>query len=172
VLLATALSSTPRGSCDFSPAERARFHAESGADVAALVTRRETARREFVGREGWSLSIVSAESPLFPQGFDPLNVQVVTPAEVLHSRFVKLGNAAGSIQVLGRASLTEASGAHPLFNGVKRLTVTGLSSAPDVSVRADTVTIKADGISGEFRGGAVQRENQRVTVTLSNPAKR
>jgi hypothetical protein len=74
--------------------------------------------------------------------------------------------------VLGRASLTEASGAHPLFNGVKRLTVTGLSSAPDVSVRADTVTIKADGISGEFRGGAVQRENQRVTVTLSNPAKR
>jgi hypothetical protein len=59
-----------------------------------------------------------------------------------------------------------------LFSGVKRLIVTGLSSEPDVSVRGDTVAIKADGISGEFRGGAVQRENQRVTVTVSNPAKR
>jgi hypothetical protein len=172
VLLASALSSTPGGSCGFSPMERARLHAESAADVAALVVRREQARREFVGKEGWSLSIVSAESPLFPQGFDPLNVQVVTPGEVLHSRFVKLGNAVGSIQVLGRASLTEASGAHPLFNGVKSLSVTGLSSAPDVSVRGDTVTIKADGVSGEFRGAVIQRENQRVIVTVSNPAKR
>ena len=172
VLLSNALSSTPRGSCGFSAPESAKFTAESAADVAALVTRRQDARREFIGREGWTLLIVSAESPLFPQGFDPLNVQVVAPGEVLHSRFVKLGNAAGSIQVLGRASLSEASGAHPLFNGVKRLTVTGLSSAPDVSVRGDTVTIKADGISGEFRGAAIQRENQRVIVTVSNPAKR
>jgi hypothetical protein len=172
VLLANALSSTPRGSCGFPASESAKFKAESAADVAALVTRRQDARREFIGNEGWSLLIVSAESPLFPQGFDPLNVQVVTPGEVLHTRFVKLGNDAGSIQVLGRASLTEGAGGHPLFNGVKQLTVTGLSMAPDVSVRADTVTIKADGIVGEFRGAAVQRDDRRVTVTLSRPPSR
>lgn len=167
VLLANALSSTSRGSCGFSASERAKFRAESAADVAALVTRRQEARREFIGKEGWSLSIISSASPLFPQGFDPLNVQVVTPGEVLHTRFVKLGNDAGSIQVLGRVSLTEAAGAHPLFNGVKRLTVTGLSTAPDVSVRGDTVRINADGISGELRRATVQREDRRVTVTLS-----
>ena len=166
-LLANAVSSTSRGSCGFSVSERAGFTTNAAADVAALVTRRESARREFLGKAGWSLLIVSAASPLFPQGFDPLNVQVVTPGEILHTRFVKLGNDAGSIQVLGRASLTAAAGAHPLFNGVKQLTVTGLSSAPDVIVRGDTVTINAEGISGEFRRASVQRENQRVTVTLS-----
>jgi hypothetical protein len=111
--------------------------------------------------------IVSPGQPLFPQGFDPLNVQVVTPGEVLHSRFVKLGNGAGTIQVLGRASLTDAAGSHPLFNGVRRLTVTGLSSAPDVTVRGDTVTLSAEGISGEFRHATVLREDRKVTVTLS-----
>ena len=167
VLLANSLSTMPRGSCSFSASERAKFKAQSAADVAALVTRRHDARREFIAKEGWSLSIVAAASPLFPQGFDPLNVQVVTPGEVLHTRFVKLGNDAGSIQVLGRASLTDAAGAHPLFNGVKQLTVTGLSTAPDVNVRGDTVTVSADGISGEFRRATVQRDNRRVTVTLS-----
>ena len=167
VLLTNALSPMPRGSCRFSALEQANFRAESVADVAALVTRREQARREFIGKDGWMLSIVSVASPLFPQGFDPLNVQVVTPGEVLHTRFVKLGNGAGTIQVLGRASLTEAAGAHPLFNGVKRLTVTGLSSAPEVNVRGDTVTVSAEGISGELRGATVLREDRRVTITLS-----
>jgi hypothetical protein len=44
--------------------------------------------------------------------------------------------------------------------------------APEVSVRGDTVAIKADGISGEFRGATVQREDRRVIVTMSKPAKR
>jgi hypothetical protein len=167
VLLTNALSAAPRGSCGFSTSDRARFRAESVADVAALVTRREQARREFIGKDGWSLLIVSGASPLFPQGFDPLNVLVVTPGEILHTRFIKLGNDAGSIQVLGRASLTDAAGAHPLFNGVKRLTVTGLSTAPDVSVRGDTVIVSAEGISGELRGATVQRLDRRVTITLS-----
>jgi len=167
VLLTNALTAAPRGSCSFSAAERANFRSESATDVAALVTRRSEARRNFIDKDGWSLSIVSQTSPLFPQGFDPLNVQVVTPGEVLHTRFVKLGNEAGSIQVLGRASLTEGAGAHPLFNGVRRLTVTGLSAAPELNARGDTVTISADGISGEFRGAAISREDRRVVVTLS-----
>jgi hypothetical protein len=167
VFLTKAVSSRSRGSCGFSPSERAKFGVDAADDVAALVNRREAARREFIGKEGWTLLVVSDASPLFPQGFDPLNVQVVTPGEVLHSRFVKLGNDAGSIQVLGRASLTEAAGAHPLFNGVKRLTVTGLPGAPGVTARGDTVTISADGISGELRGAMVQRDARRVTITLS-----
>jgi hypothetical protein len=167
VLLTNALTAVPRGSCAFSASERTGFRSESATDVAALVTRRSEARRNFIDQDGWSLSIVSEISPLFPQGFDPLNVQVVTPGEVLHTRFVKLGNDAGSIQVLGRASLTEAAGAHPLFNGVRRLTVTGLPSAPDLNVRGDTVFVNAAGISGEFRGAAISRQDRRVVVTLS-----
>jgi hypothetical protein len=167
VLLTNALTAAPRSSCSFSAAERANLRSESATDVAALVTRRSEARRNFIDKDGWSLSIVSQTSPLFPQGFDPLNVQVVTPGEVLHTRFVKLGNEAGSIQVLGRASLTEAAGAHPLFNGVRRLTVTGLAAPPDVSARGDTVTVSAEGISGEFRGAAISREDRKVVVTLS-----
>jgi hypothetical protein len=56
---------------------------------------------------------------MFPHGFDPLNVPV-QPDEVLHTRWFKLGNDAGTVEVMGRSSLSRAAGDHPLFTGCAR----------------------------------------------------
>ncbi len=53
---------------------------------------RATGPAAFLGRPGWKLEIASAQ-PLWPQGFDPLNVTLVARGEILHRRWVKLGNA-------------------------------------------------------------------------------
>jgi hypothetical protein len=53
------------------------------------------------------------------------------------------------------ASLTEPVGAHPLFEGVRRLIVTGLAE-PRVSEADGKVTIEAAGVTASF-GGAVER---------------
>jgi hypothetical protein len=142
-------------------AERAR------RDVAGLALKHEAQRRDFLARPGWKLEIVAAEnSPLFPQGFDPLNVERVGPAEVLHTRYLKLGGAAGTIELVGQASLTEGAGAHPLFNGVRRLTVTGLAAEPVVKESGGTTTITADNLKADLKGAEVTCSGQTLLVRL------
>jgi hypothetical protein len=74
------------------------------------------------------------------------------------------------MEVLGRAALTEAAGAHPLFNGVRKLTISGLTSEPMITAEANgVVTVKVDGVNAELRGAAVERTGQTVTIRLSSP---
>jgi hypothetical protein len=165
VLLSPLLDSRAEsvGACVFTPPERDRIQAAAATDVNTLRSRRAEQRRAFLNQPGWRLVIAA---PLFPQGFDPLNVQAIARGEVLHTRFLKLGNKAGEIEVIGRAALTEAAGAHPLFNGVRTLTVTGLASEPTITEANGVVTVRADGVSAELRGATVERAGQTVTVRL------
>jgi hypothetical protein len=73
------------------------------------------------------------------------------------------------MEVLGRAALTEAAGAHPLFNGVRKLTISGLTSEPMITEANGVVTVKVDGVNAELRGAAVERTGQTVTIRLSSP---
>jgi hypothetical protein len=115
---------------------------------------------------GWRLVISAPGAPLFPKGFDPWNVQIVAPGEVLHARFIELGSDAGRIEVIGRASLTQAAGEHPLFNGVRTLTVTGLAAEPVIDEKEGAVKIQADGLQVDLKGGKIERAGQVVTVKL------
>jgi hypothetical protein len=164
-LLTSAIETQSGKPCAFTDAERDSIGQAATSDVAALKGRLAEDRRTFLDRPGWRL-IIEAASPLFPQGFDPLNVNVVAPGEVLHSRLVKLGNDSGSIEVIGRPSLSEAAGAHPLFNGVRALTITGLGAPPNVT-RADSgLSVTADGISGLFRGAKADTAGMVVTLQV------
>jgi hypothetical protein len=153
--------------CEFTPTERAAALSRAQTETASLVARRGGARRDFLAQPGWRLVFEAAEgAPLFPQGFDPLNVSRVGASEILHTRFLKLGNAAGSVEILSRGSLTEGAGQHPLFNGVRRLTVAGLPSEPIITTEGERVRINAQGVKGEFNGAAVSRDAQTITVRL------
>jgi hypothetical protein len=77
---------------------------------------------------------------------------------VLHTRHVKLSGEAGSLEVLDRHALTEAAGAHPLhplFNGVRRVVLTGFASEPRVEDVRGVSTIVADGVKATLRGARV-----------------
>lgn len=167
-LLAGALA-VRKGSrpCRFTPQETARAldGARRSVDLARLT--REAVRADFFRRDGWSLVIIADAEPLAPQGFDPLNVERLGPGEVLHSRWVKLGNGAGGVEVLNARAVTESAGEHPLFEGVRRVTVTGIRDEPKVDETADGVAIEATGVAGEFAGARAQRKGRTVTVLLS-----
>lgn len=147
------------------PEERGRLRARARADVRALADRRAERRRAFLEAPGWTV-VVEAESPLFPQGFDPLNVQVLSRGEVLHTRFLRLGSDRGTLEVLGRGALTESAGEHPLFNGVRRVVLTGFSDAPALARDGNTLRITADGLVLELAGAAVEREGRTMVVRL------
>lgn len=170
IMLSAALVTPATGAstCVLVATDRDRIQSAAAADIRTLRARRAESRRVFLEQPGWRLVIAAAGAPLFPQGFDPLNVQVVAGGEVLHTRFLKLGNDSGAIEVLGRAALTEAAGAHPLFNGVRTLTVTGLVSEPVITEASGGVTVAGDGVTAELRGATVERTGQTVTVRLSS----
>ncbi|HEY2026695.1 MAG TPA: hypothetical protein VGG78_06770, partial [Gemmatimonadaceae bacterium] len=132
------------GSCGASAAELALASSAAMTEVRSLREQRARERANFMDRPGWRLVVQAGAKPLFLQRFDPLNVSLVSPTEILHRRTLRLGNDAGWIELLDRASLTEGrEGEHPLFAGVRRLTV-GASTGP-VSVRDSAGTTLVDG---------------------------
>jgi hypothetical protein len=70
------------------------------------------------------------------------------------------------VEVLGYSALSTAAGEHPLFHGVRRLTVTGLAGEPPITEAAGIVTVQVNGITAELRGANVERAPQTVIVRL------
>jgi hypothetical protein len=161
-LLARAVAGTRPAVIRAGEREEARRRAM--ADTAALDRRRTELRREFLEAPGWRV-IVEAQDPLFPQNFDPWNVQRLSGSVVLHTRWIKLGNALGNVEVLGHPCLTESAGKHPLFEGVRRATI-GLPSEPSVVETPEAVKISAEGVTLEFRGARLSRVGRAFTVVL------
>lgn len=149
----------------FSGEETGAARRRAVRDVAAWSDSRAALRRELLETPGWKL-IVESEAPLFPQGFDPLNVERLSSSEVLHTRWVKLGNADGSFEALDRRCLTESAGKHPLFEGVRRATVAGLAEEPRVEGSDGTVTVRAAGLTLSFRNARAVRTEGTVTVSV------
>src|SRR5512134_2822599 len=144
------------GICRMDAGEKAAIEAAAARDAGAVVAARAARRRDFDQRPGFRVVVEAAEGkPLWPQGFDPLNVERVDGG-ILHTRFLRLGNDAGTIEgVDGAADLeafTEAAGAHPLFNGVRRVTFV-LPGRPEVSREGGKTVVKGPGFSAEFAGG-------------------
>lgn len=144
----------------------AALQARAESEVGEVAAKRKALREAFAARGGCRLEVVaSAGDPLRPRGFDPMNLQVLTPSEVLHTRWLRLGSNAGSIEVFGQ-TLTEAAGDHPLFAGAARMTVAGLPAPPTVIQQDDTLTVTAEGIQATLRNAVVTQTGQRTIITI------
>jgi hypothetical protein len=164
LLAARLREMTVRTGCDFTAEEMQAAQAHARRDIADFIGGLSRRKQDFLAAAGVRLEIVAGKEPLWPQGFDPWNVVILGDKEVLHTRWLKLGNGSGVVEVLGRLALTEAAGAHPLFNGVRQVIVTGLAD-PKVSQAGGKVTLEAPGLKASF-SGSIQRESNLVRVRL------
>ena len=101
---------------------------------------------------------VQPSAPLWPQGFDPLNV-VTVAGGIRHDRMLTLGNDSIVVSILDETgadltALTEGAGAHPLFNGVRSVVIAGLAR-PVVMAEGGATTVTAPGLTATIRGAAV-----------------
>jgi hypothetical protein len=174
-LLEPAIASAAAGACGFTPADIERLERGAREDAAAVVSARGERRRAFDARPGWRVAVEAAGGqPLWPQGFDPLNVVRVDDG-FLHTRFLKLGHDGGELRAIDEAgadveALTEAAGPHPLFNGIRRVTVAGLAR-PEVHVDGSAVSLRAPGLQVAFKNARVRQREGEVQVELE-PAPR
>jgi hypothetical protein len=164
LLAARLREMTVRTGCDFTADEIQAAQAHARRDIADFTGSLSRRKQDFLAAAGVRLEIVAGKEPLWPQGFDPWNVVILDNKEVLHTRWLKLGNGSGAVEVLGRLALTEAAGAHPLFNGVRQLIVTGLAD-PKVSQTDGKVTLETSGVKASF-SGSVERESNLVRIRL------
>ena len=157
--------------CTLDPALVAEAERRAAEDVAALAADRARSLDAFGARAGWRVVVEAGGEPLWPEGFDPLNVERVGAGRVLHARYVRVGNGAGRLEALDAAgadveALTDGVGPHPLFNGVRRVEVAGLDE-PEVRDEGGTVTVRAPGVAATFRGAVLDRRGRTVTVRLA-----
>jgi len=165
--LAAALESDPAAAgCDFTAAVKQQIVDGVFEDVKRLTEDRERLRTAFDEDPGWRLVIEAAENrPLMLAGFDPLNVRLVNGG-VLHTRYIKLGNEAGTVELMGGRAFTESAGSHPLFAGVRRMVITGLEAEPAVVEEGPTVRISVPALTAAFDDAAIERSGSTVTVRL------
>jgi hypothetical protein len=158
--------------CALAADETARIEGTAQEDVGAVITARGERRRVFDARPGWRVVVQAAqEQPLWPQGFDPLNVER-TEGGVLHTRFLRLGNDAGELRAIDEAgadveALTDGVGPHPLFNGISRVVVAGLAR-PEIETEERRVTIRAPGFTAQFRDASVEVNGTEMLIRLES----
>ena len=142
---------------------------KSAAMVDQLRAELAEERASFAATEGWSVELVAIPAPLFPEGFDPINVGHWGGGEVLHRRFLKLGNERGSFEVQGHAALTRGAGDHPLYQGVTRVLAVGFAEQPELRESSEGIEIEADGLSVRIAGARhrIDREQRRLRIDLT-----
>ena len=168
-MLAEAVSNAP-GMCRLPVDVTTRIALRATADADGVASDRVAGRTRFDQRAGWRLVILpSPGNPLWPQGFDPLNVSQVAGG-TLHTRMLTLGNDSLSIRMVDGEgvdyeALTEAAGAHPLFNGIRRVELVA-PLKPTITVEGGVVTISAPGLRGRFVGVVVEEAPNQVVVRV------
>lgn len=147
-LLADRLAGTERTELGSAPVEEAVRGA--GADARAVEQQRQAELDAYLAQPGPSLRLESLH-PIWPQGFDPLNISDVGNAQVLHRRFLRFGNAQTSGEILGRAVLTVGVGPHPLLNGFSAVTLTALKEAR-LNREPGALRFTAEGLTVDLKG--------------------
>ena len=133
-------------------------------EVEQILVEKSRAKELVLGSAAVLLEVIARE-PLFPQGFDPMNLRLLTKNEVLHTRFLQLGNASGNLQLLSLSAITRGSGQHPLFDGVQQVTI-ALPELPTVLEDGDSLELRDQGLTLRFTGAKLERDSKAWRVQL------
>jgi hypothetical protein len=121
----------------------------------------------FNAQPGWRVTVQTARGkPLAMDAFDPINVTRLSKREILHKRWLKLHNNAGSLEILNHGSVTVGAGAHPLFDGVQRWTTAGLPDRPDVRQEGTSVSVTSPMLKITFSNAEVESWAESVIIRL------
>lgn len=166
-LVAIAVRSESGEPCQVDGATEARIRERARGEVEASIRAQVEARSRFLSEPGWRIEVRTAPGDwLWPKELDPMNVQVTGKGEVLHTRFLNVGNSHAEIEILDRASLTTAAGDHPLFEGIARVTISGLPTEPMILETKDAITIDAAGVRARMQGARWEKSGQVVTIWM------
>jgi hypothetical protein len=68
--------------------------------------------------------------------------------------------------MLGRSALTTPAGAHPIFNGLRTVTVAGLPSDLAVTRTSSGLSARANGLQLDLRNTSADTSGKVITVRI------
>jgi hypothetical protein len=148
----------PEIACTLSSGEIKEISEKADMDIQRLLSKKKDILKKFLDKAGSEIVVIADDNPLGPAGFDPMNVERLDSKSLLHTRWVKLKNSNGVIEVLNTESMTLGCGKHPLFEGVCRITITGLTEPGIISTENGGIKIEADNVQMEFKKAEVERD--------------
>jgi hypothetical protein len=152
---------------EFSKQEKEDIFKKAQMEVEELISEKKRIKNEFLSQPGWQIIISTVNEPLWPKGFDPMNLQLITDSAILHKRWLKLCNNQGCIEIINHKSITEPMGDHPLFQGVKKVTVAGLDKEPAIEKVDDKLSLKMEGINLQFEDAEMQKTENCLIIKLA-----
>jgi len=148
---------------EFAAAARTKAADDCRAYFVAIKNKYES----YIAKPGWTLIInARGDKRLWPQGFDPMNMQNLGEGNLLHRRFLKLGNQDALIEVMDFEALSRGAGSHPIGEGVKELIVTGIQQEPMLTKENGEMKVICPSIIGTFKSATIDKKGQTLTVTL------
>ncbi len=140
----------------------------AAAAVDSLLLRRSSLRENYLSLPGWTLVLEVAPPGLSVRSFDPLSVVQLNDTEVLHPRAVELTEGRNLFAAFDRAVLTQGTEVHPLFAGVRRVTVAGLASRPSVRDSAGWLLVSGQGLDAAFFGAKLSWGQRMLRLTIES----
>ncbi len=159
--------------CVLSEPEWSELVERAGVETRKLADQRRQRQAEFDRLTGWRVVIeANGEQPLWPQGFDPLNIERLENG-LLHARFVRLGNDLGQLEMIDDEGAdliahTTGLGEHPLFNGVGRVEIAGLAK-PEIMIEGPRITVQVAGLKVDFVAAEIIEDDQELRIRLAVP---
>jgi len=179
-LLDSAVARSGEAPAAFTAEEISGFETAVSAAIAELSARQSRLREELLGRGGFRVlvEVAAGAAPLLFRQFDPINLLVLDSGEVVHARSFTLAGPEGTIELAnprfargsyaGTVAMTVAAGHHPLGEGIRRVTIVGLTAAPRVEERDGVLTVEAEGLRMSLRGTEARTEGETVLIRLGS----
>ncbi|MFH2001312.1 MAG: hypothetical protein ABIK28_16640 [Planctomycetota bacterium] len=168
VMLKEVLDKNEIKPCMPDPALVSEMERKAKDDVEKVIAARNEEKQAFMEAQGWTLVIQvrNPENLFWPSGFDPMNVIRLNEHEILHTRMLQLSGQAGSFDAMNLKTLTLAKGPHPLYNGVTRITVTGMAEEPEINEVEGKVTVTAKDLKVTLTGAKIEKSKNMVSLYI------
>lgn len=144
----------------FDPIFESKIKPKAQKSVNDYLMRKLEVMDGFLKKPGFKIVIDFGARPLWPAGFDPMNMEKISRIELLHKRWIKLAGDRAEVEILGIESMTEGKNNHPLYSGVKQIVIPGLKTKPEIIQQGGKISIKTENITANIEQAEIEtREN-------------
>ncbi len=159
------------GTCGLTVEVINAIRRQARTDAANVVVQQQEFRAAFHASPGQQILIVTGNQPLWPEQFDPWNIQLLDGGDdLLHSRMLTLSNDNARIQLLNSVQskvrmMTHPTGDHPIFQGIDRIEVSGLENLL-IRQAEGQLTLTAEGFESRVPINSLDISSSPWTITL------
>jgi hypothetical protein len=142
------------------------YERRAGGSIRRFSTQQKSMLHKWNKETGYKIILDASAYPMNPTGFDLTHVLRMDDNRLFHDTWLKLRNNIGVIEVRNQRMLTWPAGDHPLFDGIERLEIVGISDPPVAHENGDTVNVKWRDGEMEFTGVQLVDHEGVMTITM------